>query len=360
MDIFKNFRLVPDGDGYILEIVLDKNAPEFADNFLSEKDEKPLDLESKALKLIKDKFSDIKINAIRFMIGAAVIAIVPLYAGTAETHAASATTATSVSQSQRSTSFYVTASKLNVRNGPSTSNPVIHSLYRGIRITVISESGGWFRIRLSDGRTGWVSKTYVTSDYNSSGTVTVSKLYVRSGPSTLHNIIHSLYKGNKIRIIGVSGEWYRIKLSDGRIGWVSASYISETSEITQQQKVDKVVSTAKSLLGMPYVYAGKSPSDGGFDCSGLTYYCFSQVGYTLNRISYQQATQGVYVANANKKAGDLVFFSIDGTGKVDHVGIYIGNGQMIHSPKPGDTVKIANIDVAYWKQRYITTRRIIF
>ncbi|OQA48365.1 MAG: Murein DD-endopeptidase MepH precursor [Firmicutes bacterium ADurb.Bin300] len=296
MDIFKNFRLVPDGDGYILEIVLDKNAPEFADDFLSEKDEKPLDLESKALKLIKDKFSDIKINAIRFMIGAAVIAIVPLYAGTAETHAASATTATSLSQSQRSTSFYVTASKLNVRNGPSTSNPVIHSLYRGIRITVISESGGWFRIRLSDGRTGWVSKTYVTSDYNSSGTVTVSKLYVRSGPSTLHNIIHSLYKGN----------------------------------------------------------------NGGFDCSGLTYYCFSQVGYTLNRISYQQATQGVYVANANKKAGDLVFFSIDGTGKVDHVGIYIGNGQMIHSPKPGDTVKIANIDVAYWKQRYITTRRIIF
>ncbi len=360
MDIIKNYRLIPDGDGYILEIVLDKNAPEFADDLFSKIDEKPVDIESKALKLIKDKFSDIKINAVRFMIGAAVIAIVPLYAGNMKTHAASAEPATSVSQMQQSTSFYVTASKLNVRSGPSTSNSVIHALYSGIRITVISESGNWFRIRLSDGRTGWVSKSYITSDYNTTGTVTASSLNVRSGPSSIHNIIHRLYRGNKIRVIGVSGGWCRIRLSDGRIGWVSASYISETSEMTQQQKIDKVVKTAKSLLGMPYVYAGKSPSDGGFDCSGLTYYCFAQVGYTLNRISYQQATQGIYVANANKKAGDLIFYSIDGTGRVDHVGIYIGNGQMIHSPKPGDTVKIANIDVEYWKQRYISTRRIIY
>jgi cell wall-associated NlpC family hydrolase len=58
--------------------------------------------------------------------------------------------------------------------------------------------------------------------------------------------------------------------------------------------------------------------------------------------------------------GDLVFFSFNSNDKIDHVGIYIGNGQMIHSPKTGDTVKITNINVTYWQQRYVTSRRIIY
>lgn len=358
MDFIKSHRIVADKDGYILEIVLCLDTAEFAEDFLSDKNEDVLDFEQGALDLIKEKYSGVKINIIKFLIGAAVIAIVPLYVGSAAT-AQAAPAAASVAQTAKSTSFYVTASKLNVRSGPSTSNSVIHALWNGNRVTVTGESGNWFRLKLSDGRTGWVSKTYIKSDYTSSGTVTASALNVRSGPSTSHSVIHALWNGNKVNIIGVSGGWCRIKLSDGRTGWVSASYITEGAA-TAQQKTDTVISTAKSLIGTPYVYGGKSPADGGFDCSGLAVYAFGQAGYTLNRISYQQATQGLYVSSSGKKAGDLVFYSVSGSGSVDHVGIYIGNGQMIHSPKPGDVVKTVNIEVAYWQQRYVTARRIIY
>lgn len=356
MELFKNHRLVEDGDEMILEISLGRDMEGFAKEFLSDNEEKAPDFEQRALELIKEKYSGVKIKAIKFLVGAAVVAIMPLYAGTVTAEAAPATV--SVAQSVRSTSFYVTASKLNVRSGPSVSYSIIHALWNGNRITVISESGNWYKIRLSDGRTGWVSKDYIKSDYTARGTVTASKLNVRSGPSTSYSIIHALWNGNKVSIIGVSNGWCRIRLSDGRIGWVSGNYITE-SDSTVQQKIDKAVSLSKSLIGTPYAYGGTSPST-GFDCSGLTFYVFGQVGYTLNRISTNQATQGLYVSNSNKKAGDLVFFSINRNGKVDHVGIYIGNGQMIHSPKPGDSVKAVNIEVGYWQQRYVTTRRIIY
>jgi cell wall-associated NlpC family hydrolase len=127
----------------------------------------------------------------------------------------------------------------------------------------------------------------------------------------------------------------------------------------RQAQIDLVISTARSLLGTPYVWGGESPSEGGFDCSGFTQYVYSRAGYTLNRVSADQATQGTAVSRANLQPGDLVFFSFQQNGTVNHVGIYIGNGQMIHSPKTGDVVKVTNITTSYWESHYITARRII-
>lgn len=358
MGDFNNYRLVEEDGEYILEIVLGRDMEEFAKDFLSDEAGQSIELENKAKELIKEKYASIKVKSIKFIVGAAVIAIIPLYGGKITAEAAAASTA-SIAQTVKSTSFYVTASKLNVRSGPSTSHSIVHALWSGNRVTIISESGNWYKIRLSDSRIGFVSKDYIKSDYSISGTITASKLNVRQGPSTSEMVFHTLWQGNKVSVIGVSNGWCRIKLSDGRIGWISGDYVTEAGSSTQQ-KIDKVVSLSKSLIGTPYVYGGKSPSDGGFDCSGLTVYVFGQVGFTLNRISTDQAKEGVYVSSGNKKAGDLVFFSINGTGKVDHVGIYIGNGQMIHSPKPGDTVKSVSIETSYWQQRYISTRRIIY
>jgi cell wall-associated NlpC family hydrolase len=90
----------------------------------------------------------------------------------------------------------------------------------------------------------------------------------------------------------------------------------------------------------------------------LTQYAYKQAGYTLNRISADQAKQGTAVAWNSMKPGDLVFFSFNMNNKIDHVGIYIGNGQMIHSPRTGDVVKTTNINVSYWQQRFVTAKRI--
>jgi peptidoglycan DL-endopeptidase CwlO len=111
-----------------------------------------------------------------------------------------------------------------------------------------------------------------------------------------------------------------------------------------------VLNYAYSFLGTPYVWGGSTPS--GFDCSGFTSYVFRHFGVNLPRVSRSQATVGTKVSYSNLQAGDLVFF---GTSGVSHVGIYIGGGNMIHSPRPGKTVEISSMRY----HTFITARRVL-
>lgn len=112
----------------------------------------------------------------------------------------------------------------------------------------------------------------------------------------------------------------------------------------------EVLNYAYSFLGTPYVWGGSTPS--GFDCSGFTSYVFRNFGVNLPRVSRSQATVGTKVSKSDLQAGDLVFF---GNGGISHVGIYIGGGNMIHSPRPGKTVEISTMRY----HTFITARRVL-
>jgi cell wall-associated NlpC family hydrolase len=99
------------------------------------------------------------------------------------------------------------------------------------------------------------------------------------------------------------------------------------------------VDTALAQQGKPYVWGGAGPDS--FDCSGLTQYAYAAAGITLPHSSSMQSTMGAPVAYADLQPGDLVFFY----SPVSHVGMYIGNGQMVHAGTSGDVVKV--IDLAY-------------
>ena len=90
--------------------------------------------------------------------------------------------------------------------------------------------------------------------------------------------------------------------------------------------------------GKPYVWAASGP--GSFDCSGLTSYAYRAAGITLPHSSRMQSQMGQPVSRDQLQPGDLVFFY----SPVSHVGIYIGNGQMVHAPTSGDVVKVAPLD----------------
>ncbi|WP_082235458.1 C40 family peptidase [Halobacillus massiliensis] len=117
---------------------------------------------------------------------------------------------------------------------------------------------------------------------------------------------------------------------------------------------DEVINIAEKYLGTPYEWSGESPD--GFDCSGFTYYVMNKVGVDLERGSYDQYTQGTSVTASNLQIGDLVFFS--GTYKVgvSHVGIYIGNGDMISATK-SKGVAIDPVFSGYWGDKYTGAKR---
>lgn len=117
-----------------------------------------------------------------------------------------------------------------------------------------------------------------------------------------------------------------------------------------------IVNTAKRFLGLKYLWAGAS--SWGYDCSGIIHAIYRAHGIMIPRDSFYQATKGKAISKANLKPGDLIFFAYNGgKGKVYHVGLYIGNGQMLHAPNYASQVKIERFDAGVYKRNYAGARR---
>ncbi|MEA4924328.1 MAG: NlpC/P60 family protein [Syntrophomonadaceae bacterium] len=151
----------------------------------------------------------------------------------------------------------------------------------------------------------------------------------------------ALYAGNTLIVSGTAPAVSPVQVSR------SGSSVTGSS----------IVAKAAQYLGTPYRYGGASP--GGFDCSGFTTYIYSQFGISLNRTAAGQYSNGFSVSKAGLAPGDLVFFRCYSS-SIDHVGIYAGNGQIIHSssPKSGGVI-YSNLNSGYYANTYYGARRII-
>ncbi len=132
---------------------------------------------------------------------------------------------------------------------------------------------------------------------------------------------------------------------------------SRAAERGSGAAIAKILEAAHREIGKPYVYAAAGPN--AYDCSGFTYYLFrSELGITLPRTSFSQGSAGVKVEKSQLVPGDLVFFNTTGRG-ISHVGLYIGDGNMIHASSGKRQVRIDTINSGYYSQRYVTGRRVI-
>lgn len=112
-----------------------------------------------------------------------------------------------------------------------------------------------------------------------------------------------------------------------------------------------------AFLGVPYKRGGNT-FETGFDCSGFVRAVYEQTaGKILPRRAEQQAVATQPIDRADLQPGDLVFFNTLRR-TFSHVGIYIGDGKFIHSPKPGAQVRVENMGVTYWKHRFDGARRV--
>lgn len=113
---------------------------------------------------------------------------------------------------------------------------------------------------------------------------------------------------------------------------------------------ESIVFNALALVNTPYHYGGDTPGS-GFDCSGLVSYVYNQAGLQIPRTVVEQSRGVRHLDLLQLEPGDLVFFRLQG--QISHVGIYLGNGNMIHAPSQGGRVRVESISNDYWRKRYM-------
>jgi peptidoglycan endopeptidase LytE len=133
----------------------------------------------------------------------------------------------------------------------------------------------------------------------------------------------------------------------------SGSSGSNSSKVDVDYNVDKLISTARSQIGVPYAWGGSTTS--GFDCSGFIYYAYNKAGKDISRLSTQGYYDRSYHVNS-PQVGDIVFFAGTYRSGISHMGIYIGNNEFIHAGS-STGVTVANLNSSYWKKHFDSFKR---
>ena len=285
----------------------------------------------------------------------------------------------------------VEASSLRLREGPSTSSRTLDYAPQGDYVVIYGKSGSWYQVSYNL-TTGYMHESYLTTYSRKNvelgyGSVTANKVNIRSGPSTSYSSLTKANQGDQAYIIGFNNQWYKV-IYNNYIGYIRSDYL-ELTEIPYENAASKnepkffvdgkstgvtpsasalngtsstsgtaaqIVSNAKKLLGTPYVWGGTSLS--GFDCSGFVQYVFAQSGITLPRTTADQVKMGSFVSKSDLQPGDLVFLQNTYRQGVSHVGIYIGDGKMIHASSSKGVVT-SSLSTSYYTQHYHSARRVL-
>ena len=249
----------------------------------------------------------------------------------------------------------VNTETLRVREKATTDSDIIDLVGEGDTYTVNNQNDEWVKVSV-DGETGYLSKDYTELDYSFGNAKSMAEIRAEqkakeeaaAAQAAADNTSSSAASSTSSSASTASSSTSsrrRTSSSTSRstAASSSSSYSSSSSTTSGSATGSSIASYARQFVGNPYRYGGTSLTNGA-DCSGFVMSVYAHFGYSLNRTSSAQASNGVAVSTSNLQPGDLLFYGSGGG--INHVAIYIGGGQVVHAsnsaPYPKGGIKISS------------------
>lgn len=242
----------------------------------------------------------------------------------------------------------------------------------GTRVEVLEEQGDWSHVLIPDqtckknehGYPGWIPSRQLAPWTATFDVQTGQKLVMVTAAFTR---LHTTDKEpgielaflTRLPLVEETGDWVTVATPDGegllRKEDVRIVNANEPIELTGDRG-EAIVESGKRFLDLHYLWGGMSSY--GYDCSGFAYNMHRSVGIQIPRDASDQARAGQLIEKEELLPGDLLFFAYEeGKGRVHHVGIYMGNGEMIHSPDSRSAIEIVKLDGYKLKKEHAVSRR---
>ena len=283
------------------------------------------------------------------------------------------------------TQYYVKARNSILKETPVMDSLTLSTLRYGQGVKRIGIGDTWSKVRTEDGKEGFVLTNSITdemvwTEVDDTVWVDTDSLIVRKEPSTGADMLAIVNDEERLSVVGVSDKWYKVTTKNGVTGYVYISYTTHTPPPTPTptptpivrtntggggggsrrsgggssnirngrtftitgRNGESIVNIAASMLGVRYVFGGASSR--GIDCSGLTLYCYKQLGINLPHSANAQCNgYGVRVDRSNVRLGDIICYEYGGY--CGHVAIYAGGGKVIHASRSRGRVCYGNMNM---------------
>ncbi|KIL38942.1 peptidase [Gordoniibacillus kamchatkensis] len=259
------------------------------------------------------------------------------------------------------------------------SNRVQSQLLYGTEVLAAEERGEWVQVLIPQqatpknelGYPGWVPRCQLAEATGAPAgakraEVIADKAWLYANPDNSSEQLLELSFLTSLPVLDQSGEWIKVHTPEGGEAYMKADEVRLTDGLPAAPRRDAggghaghaVVEQAKRFLGLPYLWGGLSSF--GYDCSGFAYSMHKYAGVLIPRDASAQARHGQLVEREQLEPGDLLFFAYEeGKGAVHHVGIYAGDGQMIHSPESGKCIELVDLSSYRLAKEHCVSRRYV-